>query len=346
MIDVLIVGQGIAGTTLGRFLEQSGKTFRVVESGSHPAASRIAPGVWNPIAVKRFNKAWLADETWASAEAFYQAEEKFFGSSFYHTNGMLKAISNVHELSQMWQNMDELAPFVEYTDRTISGVEAPHGFLHIREAGYVQVASYLNKVKSHWIEQGCFCETSFVHADLVQEGGNWSWNGQVFRKVVFCEGISGRQNPYLEHLPLGNTKGQVLDVKIAGLEIDSILNKNLFILPVGEDRFRVGSTYEWTFDDLEPTEKANADLLEKLSALIPDLKVEVIGQIAGGRPTTRDRRPLMGELSNPGLHVFNGLGSRGVMLAPYLADCMTRFLLGDENAIPAEARVERVKQSV
>ncbi len=54
---------------------------------------------------------------------------------------------------------------------------------------------------------------------------------------------------------------------------------------------------------------------------------EIVNHQAGIRPTVNDRRPLMGlHPQHPTLAVFNGLGTKGVMLAPYFAYQLYSFL--------------------
>lgn len=346
MRDFLIIGQGIAGSVLGRMLEKEGSSFLVVDGKQTPSASRVAAGVWNPIAVKRFSKTWMADKTIPAAKAYFSGEEDFFHSRFFFENQLLKLLSNKAEHAQMTRRWEEMLPFVEQDDslEAAPGVEAPNGILRVKTAGYVDVPGFLDHIRTYWLKQGKFTEAHFKHSELLKADGHWLWKDQPFRNVVFCEGISGLQNPWMKHMNLENTKGQVLEVRIPGLETPHILNKHIFVLPQGNSIFRIGATNEWVFDDLQPTEAGKKELMEKLEKILPGKTVEILRQDAGGRPTTTDRRPLMGALSEPGLFVFNGLGSRGVLLVPYLAACMCRYLLGDEEAIPEEGRLNRLKQ--
>lgn len=345
MRDFLIIGQGIAGSVLGRMLEKEGKSFLVVDGKQTPSASRVAAGVWNPIAVKRFSKTWMADLTIPAAKAYFSEEELFFQARFFFENQLLKLLSNKAEHAQMTRRWEEMLPYVEKdeTQEAAPGVEAPHGILRVKTAGYVDVPGFLDHIRHHWIHSGRFIESHFEHAELRKEEGHWVWNKQPFRNVVFCEGISGLKNPWMKHLNLENTKGQTMEVRIPGLDTPHILNKHIFVLPQGNSVFRIGATNEWVFDDLQPTEAGKLELMEKLEKILPGKKVEILRQDAGGRPTTTDRRPLMGALSEPGLYVFNGLGSRGVLLVPYLAGCMCSYLLGDMEAIPEEGRLQRLK---
>ncbi|MCB0376325.1 MAG: FAD-binding oxidoreductase, partial [Sinomicrobium sp.] len=67
------------------------------------------------------------------------------------------------------------------------------------------------------------------------------------------------------------------------------------------------------------TPAARAELLAGLKTLLK-CPFEVVYQEAGVRPTVPDRRPLAG--THPvydNVHILNGLGSRGVLMAPFAA---------------------------
>ena len=65
---------------------------------------------------------------------------------------------------------------------------------------------------------------------------------------------------------------------------------------------------------------------------------EITNQQAGIRPTVNDRRPLIGlHPEHPQLAVFNGMGTKGVMLAPFFADQFANFL---ESATPIDKEVD------
>jgi glycine/D-amino acid oxidase-like deaminating enzyme len=56
MKDVLIVGFGISGLCVARRLEKSSKTFDIISDESQQS-SKVAGGVLNPVALKRYNLA-------------------------------------------------------------------------------------------------------------------------------------------------------------------------------------------------------------------------------------------------------------------------------------------------
>lgn len=112
------------------------------------------------------------------------------------------------------------------------------------------------------------------------------------------------------------------------------------MLPLGDHKFKVGSTYSWNEPNPIPTEEGKIQILEKL-AYITEEKVEVLEHMAGVRPTTMDRRPIIGKHgSNDHLFLFNGLGTKGYMYGPLLAkEFVDHFLKG--TALHEEVMIER-----
>ncbi|MGB1041240.1 MAG: NAD(P)/FAD-dependent oxidoreductase, partial [Flavobacteriales bacterium] len=151
------------------------------------------------------------------------------------------------------------------------------------------------------------------------------------------------ENPYFNYLPLVPTKGELMTIKAEGLEVDKILNKGFFCLPLGNNLFRVGATYNWKNLTYETSEEGEKDLITKIESLLT-CDYKIIDHKAGIRPTVRDRRPLIGvhrEYEKIGL--FNGLGTKGVLIAPWLANHFADFLEGKSELSP-EYDLQRVKK--
>ena len=109
--------------------------------------------------------------------------------------------------------------------------------------------------------------------------------------------------------------------------------------------YKVGATYNWEDKTNIPTEAAKQELVSELKELI-DCDFEIIEHYAGVRPTVKDRRPLVG--THPihnNIHVLNGLGTRGVMLAPAMALDLFNLI---ENKIPLDKNIDisRIKNFV
>ncbi|WP_438977633.1 FAD-dependent oxidoreductase, partial [Polaribacter sp.] len=82
----------------------------------------------------------------------------------------------------------------------------------------------------------------------------------------------------------------------------------------------------WTDKTSKPSEEGKQELIEKLKKVI-SVKYTITDHTAGVRPTTKDRRPLVGKnSSHKNLFVLNGLGTRGVMIAPTVAKELYNFI--------------------
>jgi glycine/D-amino acid oxidase-like deaminating enzyme len=124
----------------------------------------------------------------------------------------------------------------------------------------------------------------------------------------------------LKELKFKPAKGEVLTIYCKELKIKSIINKDFFILPLQQPNyFKVGATYNWTDLSDNTSSEARNYLTEKIKLLIP-FTFEIVKQEAGVRPATIDRRPLIGfHQTHKNLGVFNGFGTKAVMLAPYFS---------------------------
>ena len=112
----------------------------------------------------------------------------------------------------------------------------------------------------------------------------------------------------------------MLTIKAPDLKMSFILKSSVFIVPLGNDLYWIGATYEREDKTHSITSEAKNELITKLKTII-NCDFEVVHQVAGIRPTTKDRRPLVGfHPDYKNVCVLNGLGTRGVMIAPYAAE--------------------------
>jgi glycine/D-amino acid oxidase-like deaminating enzyme len=161
---------------------------------------------------------------------------------------------------------------------------------------------------------------------LSKENDLWKYKNIAAENIIFCEGFSTRSNPYFNYLPLRQTKGEALIFESNELPENKIIGGVCNITPLGNHQFYAGATYDWDDIDLAPTEKKKTALIQKIEQTIK-IPFKIIDHKAGIRPTVIDRRPLIG--SHPKhkkMFIFNGLGTKGLSLAPYFAnhfiDCL------------------------
>jgi glycine/D-amino acid oxidase-like deaminating enzyme len=115
----------------------------------------------------------------------------------------------------------------------------------------------------------------------------------------------------------------------------------VYVIPLGNDQYKVGATYSRDDYSLHTTNEAKEEILLKLKTVI-NCPFQLIGHTAGVRPTTKDHRPLLGSLKeNPNFIFFNGLGSRGFLMAPLLSEILFNYLEND-IPLPKEMNITRM----
>jgi glycine oxidase len=320
--NYLIIGQGLAGTVVAHHLLQKGRTFRIIDIPTLSASSKVAGGLFNPVVFKRLVKSWMADEQLEAAEAFYTGMEALLGSRFFHKKELLKIFAEPQE-KVLWEKkrLEEVGKYLSpiYNEPPDESIQAPQGYARVSGAGYVDVSLFLNLSLAYFRKQGVIMEEKFNPSGLHVESDHVTYKGFQATRIIFCEGHLASQNPWFSWMPFNLAKGEVLTVKIPGYTRTDVVNKGVFILPIGNDLFRVGATFAWDKLDEVPTEAAKQDLITRLQKVLK-LPFEVIDHKAGIRPTVINRRPLIGiHPEHPSLTMFNGMGSKGVMIAPYFA---------------------------
>jgi len=332
--DFIVVGHGLAGATLAYVLRERGYQVLVYDAGREDSASKVAAGLMNPVAGKRFALTWQAAELLPSAAAFYRSLEQRFGQQFFFPARIFKLFSSIEEQNAMLARSAD-RPWGDFvasltpSDPGLPGVQAPFGGAWLQHGGHVAVREVLDSLAAEGQRAGGLQRETFDWTRLVSNVAGVVYAGQVqARHVICCEGAAAVHNPYFSWLPLTPNQGEVLDVDCAGLSTEQVLNRGAYVVPVGEGRFRVGATYRWPPFADGPTAAGRQELSERLQA-ITDLPFAVVGQRAGVRPAVRDRKPLLGpHPSVPGLSFCGGYGSKGVMLAPRLAALMADWLEG------------------
>jgi len=157
---------------------------------------------------------------------------------------------------------------------------------------------------------------------------------------VFSEGYGLAKNPFFNYLPLVGNKGEYIIVNAPDLKINFALKGAIFVIPLENDNYLVGATYDREDKTNLPTKQKQLELIEKLQRLIT-CQFSVINQTVGIRPTVKDRKPLVGTHSKyKNIHLLNGLGTRGVMASPYLAEQLFNAIENNTELDP-EIAIER-----
>lgn len=342
-VDYIIVGFGLAGMAMVKELEDKGRSFVVINDSSQ-VSSRVAAGVFNPVILKRFTPVWNADEQLENLFPFYKDLSEKLGGSYLTFFETLKVFKTIKDQNNWFLACDK--PLLEkhlepkILKEKINGIQHFEGFGKVKGTGRVLINKVLDDYTAYLKNKGLFLEIPFVHEDLKVDIESVVYNDITAKKIIFAEGYGIKKNPYFKDLPLGGTKGEMLFIKAPELKLTQQIKSALFVLPVGDDKYWVGATFNWADKTTEVTEKGKEELLEKLETML-EVPYEVISQFGGIRPTVKDRRPLVGKHPiHQNIIIFNGLGTRGVMIAPTLAKKLYAHL-ENEEPLPIEVNIER-----
>lgn len=343
MIDYLIVGSGLAGVAMAETLRERGRSICLFDDASRKA-SLVASGLYNPVVLKRLNLTWKGEELMDFSLPFYENLERRLGGQFDEKLPILRRLASAEEQNAWFEAADRpgLSRFLSarLVRNNHEGLQAPHGFGEVLETGRLHTARLLHAYREELHQAGLLRAESFAHGALEIHPDHLAYKGFRARRIVFCEGFGMRGNPFFDYLPLQGSKGELLTVRIPGLGEKRVLKSDIFLIPLGADRYKVGATYARNDFDPEPTVRAREELTAKLRKIV-NRDFEVEGQSAGIRPTVPDRRPLVGRHpEHDSLYALNGLGSRGVLLAPYAAACLAG-LMEEGSPLPPEMDLSR-----
>jgi len=322
MKDFIIVGAGLAGISFAETALLHNSTFTVISDKSQNS-SIVAAGLYNPVILKRFSLPLDAAKHLEYIGPFYKTIEERVGVQFDFNLPVYRKFASVEEQNNWFEAADKpaLAPFLatDIVRTRYPALPSPFGFGEVLHTGYVDSVKLLDAYHAFLQREDSLVEETFDYSLLTFDDGYVSYKGIIAKHIVFAEGFGIHANPHFNYLPLDGTKGELLIIKAADLKLDAAVNASIFILPLGNDLYKVGATYEWYDKSPTPTEEGKKELLDKLNELI-SCPYKVVAHLAGIRPTVKDRKPLIGTHPlHKRLHLLNGLGTRGVMLGPPMA---------------------------
>ncbi|PQB08845.1 FAD-dependent oxidoreductase [Polaribacter filamentus] len=342
-VDYIIVGLGLAGLAFAEELLAANKTFIVFEDDSQ-TSSLVAGGVYNPVILKRFTPVWNAKEQLEVALPFYQKLEEKFTIKFDEKFLIKKVFKSIEDQNNWFEATDKpllsayLDPKIDNQKR--KGVIADFGFGNVKEAGRIDTKHLVEVYREYLKTEKKIQFEKFEHQQIKFRKDHLEYKDINTDRIVFCEGFGMTKNLFFNYLPLNEVKGELIIIHAPQLEIDFLIKSTLFVLPLGDHLYKVGATFNWSDKTSNPSEEGKSELVEKLKKVL-NVPYKIIEQTAGIRPTVRDRRPLVG--MHPAynrLAILNGLGTRGVMIAPTVAKQLFNNLENDKK-LDSEIDIKR-----
>lgn len=340
--ECIIVGCGIAGITVAWELFKRNISFVIIGNTKLSACSLIAPGVFNPIVFKRITPSWQASVLIEQLKDFYQYVENKLHQHLLLPLEIWHVLSNTNEVN-LWKEKQELYPKFLNDTNTFSSphLNNPLKCGVVTNAGRLKVAEYLYYSIEFFKSLNCFSEQTFHYPNLVLHTDFFEYENIIGSHIIFCEGYQVKNNPWFNFIQLKPAKGEVLHIETqnAVLPENTVLHQHISIIPIEKNKYILGSNYEWNELNETPTEQVKQHFLSVFENIF-NVSYEMVGHYAGIRPAA-DRRPIIGyhpEIKN--MFVFNGLGTKGVMIAPYAAKILADNIL-HHTPIPDDLSVNR-----
>ncbi len=209
--EVLVVGQGLAGTCLAWRLEEIGVRVAIIDEGKPNSSSLVAAGLVTPISGRRLTTDDRYEALWTTAIDFYRRIESITSKDFFSERPAVRYFQNEAEEQDYEQRRESYGPFVK-TRRVSAG-----GF-EMWPAGRLNTTAFLAASRNHFQATNRFFS---IRLDLPDDL-EITESSVIVRRlelkaavVVFCQGAQGKgHNPWFPEIPDTPVRGDILDVKI------------------------------------------------------------------------------------------------------------------------------------
>lgn len=341
-IDFLIIGQGLAGTSLAYRLEQSGQRVMLFDQAESNKSSRVAAGLFNPVTGRKMVKSWMAELLFPEIEPFYEELEEVCGRKFLTRQKIYRPFLSIEEQNEWMGHSSDpsIGMFVEeiFTESQYPEMKDPFGGVLLKMSGWLNINEYLDGMAGYFGNR--LRQENFDEDFLEKRSEGWKYGDFLAKNIIYCNGLGAMKSRFFDYLPFAPVKGEILEVA-QDFDPDFIANRGVFRVRLGKGLYRVGSTYTWHDLDIGPTESAKNEILSKLQDLVRVPVSSVKSHKVGIRPATKDRKPFLGKHPiEESVYIFNGFGAKGVSLIPYFSKMMTQYLI-KSTPISSEVDIAR-----
>lgn len=335
---IYIIGQGIAGSVLAFLLDQNGYEVHIIDDDHLSSSSMVAAGMWNPVSFKRMSRSWRADMLLPIAEKVYSTIESQLNCKFYHPLELVKIFPNA-KTANKWDEQSlhpELSDYLtSKQDKDVAEQFAqPFGHGVVQQSGWLDIPVLITGIRQYFSSKQRLTIATFdneTKEEILAKDNN--------ALIIYC---TGWKNTHLfaDEVKVIPNKGELLTITSNDLRLERMVNFGKFLIPIGHQKFRLGATYGLNQPDISITPEGKEEILSQIENHYKK-EVSIIEHLSGYRPTTIDRMPIIGfHPDNKQIGIFNGFGSKGVMLVPYFA---VHFIehIATGSPIMKEARLNR-----
>ena len=320
---VLVIGQGLAGTLFSHAALEKGWDCHVIDAG-YASASAVAAGMFNPMSFRRVVEVWDAERHLSSMKATYSALSDQLGEQLIHFMPIHKRLSN-SDYAALWNRQATTLKWIEPV--TYQQGTANEGIVH--GGGWVNLPRLLHLWRAQLSLQNRFERRALSPRDI-DNLNNGAWDA-----FVDCRGMHLRNAPETPRMDLRGNRGEILTLAsqdAPALPSSYILNFGKWTLPIGPNQWRLGASYEWKRQDIEPNPETADFLLHALKKCRAPIQ-----QASESNPT----RSAFGPFPKTGAPWWDrvqkdpsgtssmALGTRGVLIGPKWANLLVDIVIGD-----------------
>jgi len=344
MYDVVIIGAGINGCSLAYKLHNLNQKVLVIEQEEIASGGSGAAGAFiNPKISKSGELKELIEKSYLYAMSFYK--ENFP----QHTN-----LAPLLHISKYEDENEKIEYFKEHTNLKTSKV--PQETLnHLKDSVKEFACVYLEdnaivEAKDICIEMLKDIDFKKLHVETLQD---LHVENIKAKNIVLCTGAYDEivKEPYIK---LRRIFGQRCDVESSTF-MEATIHHELSVSATKKNgRISLGASHYLNQDDLPLKEQGALNLIEiaKNSLVLENIKIH--SSYCGMRSGSNDYLPILGQLVDakkslkadssalkgnkkasleyiPNLYMINGVGGYGFVLAPYLAELMSEFLVNEKE---------------
>lgn len=334
--DFLIIGGGIGGAIFSKILEKKSHSFLIININKSYNSSRIAGGFINPYVLRYYTP---VNHINLILKYYKRFNDEFFQFTNSEKGNSIHKILTTEEEQIQYDNL-LLNPT---NSQFISKKTEPfHNYksVRIKKSSKININNFFDSVNNIQNE-------NFDYTQLKVTNFGFEYKDIIAKKILFSEGFGINQNPFFDFVKLPGTKGEALEVEFINSRIPSnvknIAGKSVLLGHISDDKWYLGSTYDWKNINTEKIEISKEFLLKKLESLnLPIDSYKITNHFVGIRPTVLDRNGIIGKHPNiNNMYVLNGLGTRGALLAPYFGILLYDFIYNNEP-IPKHLNVSRL----
>ena len=145
--DTIIVGQGLAGTTLAWHLLQAGQSVLVIDRGEDVTSSKIAAGLMTPITGLRLGLSATFEREFAYAARYYRQIENITGARFFNDRTAIRYLRDDREYAY-WRKRKQDSACQPFLLETRPEDHINPKFLKRSEHGFTMRANIIHRFKS------------------------------------------------------------------------------------------------------------------------------------------------------------------------------------------------------